>query len=196
MFAIALNFALLVPLAIVTEVRSPRMRPALTALTLVPWVVPPIALVVGVATTFRAAAPWFLGNTLCLVPFYALWAMPFTYRVLDAGLQAINARTLYEAARGLGASLWTVIFRVLLPNMRAAMVAAAMLTVALVLGEYAFASLLLKSTLPTEMVVYEGRDPRGALALALFVMVITALCLGVVVRLIRRRGVSITVTGF
>ena len=130
------------------------------------------------------------------MPFYALWAMPFTYRVLDAGLQAINARTLYEAARGLGASLWTVIFRVLLPNMRAAMVAAAMLTVALVLGEYAFASLLLKSTLPTEMVVYEGRDPRGALALALFVMVITALCLGVVVRLIRRRGVSITVTGF
>ena len=89
-----------------------------------------------------------------------------------------------------------MIFRVLLPNMRAAMVAAAMLTVALVLGEYAFASLLLKSTLPTEMVVYEGRDPRGALALALFVMVITALCLGVVVRLIRRRGVSITVTGF
>ncbi|MEI6699295.1 MAG: ABC transporter permease subunit [Mycobacteriaceae bacterium] len=195
-FAIVLNFALLVPLAIVTEVRSPRLRPTLTALTLVPWVVPPIALVVGVATTFRAAAPWFLGNTLCLVPFYALWAMPFTYRVLDAGLQAINARTLYEAARGLGASLWTVIFRVLLPNMRAAMVAAAMLTVALVLGEYAFASLLLKSTLPTEMVVYEGRDPRGALALALFVMVITALCLGVVVRLIRRRGVSITVTGF
>lgn len=194
--AIALNFVLLVPLAIVTEVRSPRLRPVLTALTLVPWVVPPVALVVGVSATFRAAAPWFLANTLCLVPFYALWAMPFTYRALDAGLQAIGARTLFEAARGLGASLFTVIFRVILPNMRASLVAAAMLTTALVLGEYAFASLLLKSTLPTEMVIYEGSDPRGGLALALFVMVVTALCLGIVVRLMRRRGVSIPATGF
>jgi putative spermidine/putrescine transport system permease protein len=195
-FAIALNFVLLVPLAIVTEVRSPRLRPVIAALTLVPWVVPPVALVVGVSATFRAAAPWFLANTLCLVPFYALWAMPFTYRALDAGLQAIGARTLFEAARGLGAPLGMVIFRVILPNMRAALVAAAMLTTALVLGEYAFASLLLKSTLPTEMVIYEGSDPRGGLALALFVMVVTALCLGIVVRLMRKRGVSIPATGF
>lgn len=195
-FAIAMNFLLLVPLAIVTEVRSPRMRPVLTALTLVPWVVPPVALVVGVSATFRAAAPWFLANTLCLVPFYALWAMPFTYRVLDNGLQAMSARTLFEAARGLGAPLWTVIFRVILPNMRAALVAAAMLTTALVLGEYAFASLLLKSTLPTQMLVYAGSDPRGGLALALFVMIVTALCLGIVVRLMRKRGVSLPTTGF
>lgn len=193
--AIVLNLVLLVPLAIVTEVHSPRLRPVLTTLTLVPWVVPPVALVVGVAATFRAAVPWFLANNLCLVPFYALWAMPFTYRALDAGLQAIGARTLYEAARGLGASLPTVIVRVILPNMRASLVAAAMLTTALVLGEYAFASLLLKSTLPTEMVIYAGKDPRGGLALALFVMVITALCLAVVVRLMRRRGVAIPAAG-
>jgi putative spermidine/putrescine transport system permease protein len=80
--------------------------------------------------------------------------------------------------------------------MRAALVAAAMLTTALVLGEYAFASLLLKSTLPTQMLVYAGSDPRGGLALALFVMIVTALCLGIVVRLMRKRGVSLPTTGF
>ena len=56
------------------------------------------------AATFRATVPWFLASVFSLVPFYALWAMPFTYRALDAGLQAINARTLYEAARSMGAS--------------------------------------------------------------------------------------------
>ena len=194
-FAIIVNLALLLPLAIVTEVRAPRLRPVLTAVTLLPWVIPPIALVVGVAATFRATVPWFLASNFSLVPFYALWAMPFTYRALDAGLQAIGARTLYEAARSMGASLGTVVFRVLLPYMRAAVVAAGGLTAAMVLGEFAFASLLLKTTLPTVMVDYQRGDPRGGLALALFVMVLTAVALGLVVRTLRRRGMSISTTG-
>lgn len=194
-FAIIVNLALLLPLAIVTEVRAPRLRPVLTAVTLLPWVIPPIALVVGVAATFRATVSWFLASNFSLVPFYALWAMPFTYRALDAGLQAIGARTLYEAARSMGASLGTVVFRVLLPNMRAAVVAAGGLTAAMVLGEFAFASLLLKTTLPTVMVDYQRGDPRGGLALALFVMVLTAVALGLVVRTLRRRGMSISTTG-
>ena len=194
--SIVLNLVILVPVAIVTEVRNPALRPLITALTLLPWVIPPIALVVGVAATFRVAAPWFLASNLSLVPFYALWAMPFTYRVLDAGLQAINARTLYEAARGMGASFPTIIFKVILPNMRASMIASAALTAALVLGEFAFASLLLKSTLPTEMVTYQGSDPRGGLALALFVMVVTAVILGLVVKAMRRQGINFQASGF
>lgn len=194
-FAVALNLILLVPLAIVTEVRNPALRPFITALTLLPWVIPPIALVVGVAATFRATVPWFLASDFSLVPFYALWSMPFTYRALDAGLQAINARTLYEAARGMGAGLWTVLRRVLLPNMGASIVAASVLTAATVLGEFAFASLLLKTTLPTEMVNYQRSDPRGGLALALFVMVLTALALGIVVWILRRRGLQIQAAG-
>lgn len=193
--AIVLNLALLLPLAIVTEVRSPRLRPVLGAITLLPWVIPPIALVVGVAATFRATVPWFLASDYSLVPFYALWAMPFTYRALDAGLRAINARTLYEAARSMGASLGTVIFRVIVPNIGAAIAAAAALTAAMVLGEFAFASLLLKRTLPTEMVNYQRSDPRGGLALALLVMVLTAIALGLVVRSLRRRGLDVQTTG-
>ncbi|MEI6363147.1 MAG: ABC transporter permease subunit [Actinomycetes bacterium] len=193
--AILLNLALLVPLAIVTEVRSPRLRPYLTALTLLPWVIPPIALVVGVSATFRATVPWFLASVFSLVPFYALWAMPFTYRALDAGLQAINARTLYEASRSMGASFWTIIFKVLLPNMRASMIAASTLTAAMVLGEFAFASLLLKNTLPTEMVIYQAKNPRGGLAFAIFIMVLTAVSIGLVVRSLRRQGISFNATG-
>ncbi len=157
--------------------------------------IPPIALVVGVAATFRATVPWFLASDFSLVPFYALWAMPFTYRALDAGLRAISARTLYEAARSMGASLATTIFRVIVPNIAAAIVAAAALTAAMVLGEFAFASLLLKRTLPTEMVNYQRSDPRGGLALALLVMLLTALALGLVVRSLRRRGLDVQTTG-
>lgn len=193
--AIVLNLALLLPLAIVVEVRSPHLRPVLAGVTLLPWLIPPIALVVGVAATFRVAAPWFLASPLSLVPFYALWAMPFAYRALDNGLVAMHARTLVEAGRSLGASLPVIIGRILLPNLRASMVAASGLTAAMVLGEFAFASLLLKTTLPTEMLNYQRGDPRGGLALALFVLIATTLLLALVVRSLRRRGLAFDSTG-
>lgn len=194
-FSIVLNLILLIPLAIVTEIKAPRLRPFLTTITLLPWVVPPIALVVGVAATFRGNAPWFLASVYSLVPFYALWAMPFTYRALDAGLRAIHARTLYEAARSCGARFPTIVWHVLLPNMRASMVAASALTAAMVLGEFAFASLLLKETLPTFLVNFQRSDARAGLALALFVLILTALAIGVVVRSLRKRGLDVQTTG-
>jgi len=193
--AVLLNLALLLPLSILAEIRAPRLRPLLSAVTLLPWVVPPIALVVGVSATFRAVAPWFLASTLSLVPFYAIWAMPFTYRALDAGLRAINARTLVEAARSLGASAPTVLVRVLIPNLSASIVAASGLTAALVLGEFAFASLLLKNTLPTYLVTYQRQFPQAGMALALTLMVLTAVALGLIVRLLRRRGLDVATTG-
>lgn len=193
--AVLLNLVLLLPLAVLAEVRAPWLRPVLTGVTLLPWVVPPIALVVGVAATFRPLAPWFLSSPLSLVPFYALWAMPFTYRALDAGLRAVGARTLVEAARSLGASWPTTFRRVVAPATSASVVAACGLTAALVLGEFAFASLLLKDTLPTYLVVYQRSAPQAGMALALAVMVLTALALGGVVHLLRRRGLGVTTSG-
>ena len=193
--AVLLNLALLLPLSILAEVQAPRLRPVLSAVTLLPWVIPPIALVVGVSATFRAVAPWFLASTYSLVPFYAIWAMPFTYRALDAGLRSINARTLVEAGRSLGASSGTLLLRVLIPNLGASIVAASGLTAALVLGEFAFASLLLKDTLPTYLVTYQRQVPQAGMALALTIMLLTALALGAVVHLLRRRGLGRSTTG-
>ena len=50
-------------------------------------------------------------------------------------------RTLSEAARSLGASWTTVIVRVIVPNIRSAVLSAAFLAVAVVLGEFTIASL-------------------------------------------------------
>jgi putative spermidine/putrescine transport system permease protein len=189
--SVIVNLALLLPAAVTAELYYPQFKGTLTMITLLPWVIPPIALVVGIAATFRNFAPWFLASPLSLVPFYALTAMPFTYRALDAGLQAISARTLNEAARSLGAGTTTIMLRVLIPNLGPSLIASSVLTVALVLGEFTFASLLLKNTLPTYMVIYQGSAARAGIALALVVMVLTAVLLWFVVRLMRRRGLDV-----
>ncbi len=193
--SILLTLVLLVPVATYVEVRAPRMRPLILVLTLTPWVVPPIALVVGVASTFRSAAPWFLASPLSLVPFYTLWALPFSYRALDAGLRSLDVRTLYEATRSLGGSLPTFFLRVVGRNLASSLLAVATLTGATVLGEFAFASLLLKETLPTHLVVLQGGAPRAGLGLALVVLLLSAAAIGGTVALLRRRGLSFNAAG-
>ena len=78
---------------------------------------------------------------------YVILVLPFAYRALDAGLAAIDVKTLSEAARSLGAGWGTVLWRVVLPNIRSAVLSAAFLSVALVLGEFTIASLLNRENL-------------------------------------------------
>jgi putative spermidine/putrescine transport system permease protein len=70
-------------------------------------------------------------------------ALPFVYRSIDAGIRSIDARTLVEAARNLGAGWGTVLFRVLVPCLRTSIVNASFLCFALVMGEYTISSILL-----------------------------------------------------
>jgi putative spermidine/putrescine transport system permease protein len=68
--------------------------------------------------------------------------LPYTYRTLHTGLAAIDVKTLSEAARSLGAGWATVMGRIIVPNMWSALLNAALLSVAVVLGEFTVANLL------------------------------------------------------
>ena len=79
---------------------------------------------------------------MLLIFSYVTLALPYMYRAVDTGLRAIDVRTLTEAAEILGAGLPTILFRVILPNIRAAVLSGAFLTFAIVIGEFTMASLL------------------------------------------------------
>jgi len=104
--------------------------------------VPAIALVVGMVPLYRWIGPNLSDSILTLSFAYLILVLPYTYRTLDAGLAAIDLKTLSEAARSLGAGWGTVMLRVVVPNMSSAILNACLLAVALVLGEFTFANLL------------------------------------------------------
>ena len=118
--AIVVTLALMLPTAMWVHLRIPKARGIVETLTVLPYVVPPIALVVGVIGAFQARLPWFYRATTCSCRSTPILAMPFTYRALDAGIRAIDLRTLVDASRSLGAGWGTTMFRVLVPNMRVA----------------------------------------------------------------------------
>lgn len=186
-FTVLLTFAVILPTALWVNTRATRYRSLVETATMLPYVVPPIALVVGAGGAFRDLVPWFLRSDYCLVPFYAVLAMPFTFRTLDTGLRSIDLRTLIEASRSLGASMPRTLFRVVLPNIGTALSGATFLTITVVLGEFTIASLLLKPTLPLYMSYSQGRNPQGALGLAVILLGLTTLLFFVATHL-RRRG--------
>jgi putative spermidine/putrescine transport system permease protein len=142
-----LMLVLLVPTAIWVRLRLPRIRRVVEFLCLLPLTIPAIVLVVGLAPVY-AWVSYFLGeSSLTLVFAYTILVLPYAFRAIDAGLSAIDVRTLAEAARSLGSGWATVMWRVVMPNIRSSVLSSAFLTVALVLGEYTIASLLNRTNL-------------------------------------------------
>jgi putative spermidine/putrescine transport system permease protein len=183
--ALAVNL-LLVPTIILLNWRLRSWRTVSEAVSLLPYVVPPIALVVGVTGAFKESVPWLVTSNYGLVPFYIVICLPFSYRALDVGVAALDLSTLIDAARSMGASWWTTVTKVLLPNMRVALLTSLFLAFAVVLGEYAVSSLLLKQTLPLYMVEAQGRNPQGAMAVSLLLLVLTTGIFAVLGRAQRR----------
>jgi putative spermidine/putrescine transport system permease protein len=134
---------LLVPTMIWVRLRLPKVKRIIEFICLLPLTIPAIVLVAGLAPIYLWVYFYFGSSILTLGFVYLILVLPYTYRTLDAGLSAIDVKTLSEAARSLGAGWFTLILRVIVPNMSGALLNACLLSVAVVLGEYTIASLLL-----------------------------------------------------
>jgi putative spermidine/putrescine transport system permease protein len=166
---VIIGLLLMVPTIYWVHLRLPRLRPVMDVISILPFVVPPVALVVGLSGAFNTM-PWLLSSSQILAFAYVIQALPFTYRSLDAGMRAIDVRTLTEAAQSCGAPPWKTLLFVILPNIRTAMLGGAFLTLAIVMGEYTIASLLLFQTFAVYM-QYVGEtqaQPAAALAIISF----------------------------
>ncbi len=163
--------AILVPTMTWVRLRLPGLSRTVEFICLLPLTVPAIVLVVGLTPVY-AWVYYFVGSsTLWLSLAYVILVLPYAYRSLDAGLRAIDVRTLSEAARSLGASWFTVMRRVVLPNLRSAVLSASFLSVALVLGEFTIASLFSKKNLQVAMYELGKSDSKISVAVGLVSLV-------------------------
>jgi putative spermidine/putrescine transport system permease protein len=136
------SIVLMVPTAFWVHLRLPQLRPAIELITLMPFVIPGIILVFGLIRTYSHPPLLLVSSPALLVAGYIVLSLPYMYRAIDTGLRAVDIRTLTEAAQSLGAGWPTILFRVILPNLRVALLSGAFLTVAVVIGEFTLASLL------------------------------------------------------
>ncbi len=158
---------LLVPTITWTYLRVPRLKRPIEFLCLLPIAIPAIVLVVGIVPIYSVLTRATRGNPLVLVFIDIILVLPFAHRAIDAGLRSIDVGTLAEAARSLGAGWPRVMFQVIAPNLRAAILSAAVITIALVLGEFTISSLLNYDTLQVVINLLGKRNSFVAVAVSL-----------------------------
>jgi putative spermidine/putrescine transport system permease protein len=139
---------LIVPTAYWVRLRLPRLRPYVEFVTLLPFVIPPVILVFALLRAY-SGGPVPLTTTdeglnVMVVAAYVILSFPYMYRAIDSGLRAIDIRTLTEAAQSMGAGWGRILWAVILPNLRVALISGAFLTLAIVIGEYTIASFLVR----------------------------------------------------
>ncbi len=171
---IAISLLLFVPTVYWVHLKVPRLRPVIGFMALIPFVVPPIILVVGLLNLYKGSPSWFYGKPYGFLAFaYVILAFPYMYFSLDAGFRSIDVHTLTEAAHSLGASWRMTLLRVILPNIRVAALGGSFLTLAIVMGEYTMASLSSFNTFPVYIEFINESQAYPAAALSLLSFVIT-----------------------
>jgi putative spermidine/putrescine transport system permease protein len=197
---IVASIVLLVPTAFWVRLRLPRLRPIVEFVTLLPFVIPPIVLVYGLVITF-SSPPLLLttteqGSNALLVFAYVVLSFPYMYRSIDAGLRTIDIQTLTEACQSLGAGWPTIMLRVILPNLRVAILSGAFLTLAIVMGEFTVANFLARQGM---FAVYlqqiSGNLAYQPAAVVIISFVITWAAMGVIAWIGRGRTEKIELTG-
>jgi len=158
LFTVLLMLLLLVPTMIWVRLRVPRATRLLEFLCLLPLTIPALVIVVGITNVYQ----WV---TYLLV--YVVLVLPFAYRAIESSLSSIDATTLAEAARSLGAGWWTVIGRIIVPNIWSGVLSAAFVSVALVLGEYTIASLLNYENMQVVIALLGKSDANTSVAASL-----------------------------
>jgi len=182
---IVFGILLVVPTAYWVRLRLPGLRPYVEFVTLLPLVIPAIVIVFGYIRLYNTSS-WLpltgtvLGTNILLMFGYATLALPYMYRAVDTGLQAIDVRTLTEAAQSLGAGWGRILFRIILPNVLIAVLSGAFLTFAIVIGEFTMAALLNRPAFGPYMQLLGANRAYEPAALAVIAFGITWGCLGLI----------------
>ncbi|MDR3495192.1 MAG: ABC transporter permease subunit [Ancalomicrobiaceae bacterium] len=183
LLTIAVSVLIVVPTVYFVQLRLRRLRPIVEFITLLPLVIPAIVLVFGYIRLYNSSS-WLpltgsvMATNILLLFAYVALALPYMYRAIDSGMRTVDVRTLTEAAESLGASLPTVIFHIILPNVRSAVLSGAFLTFAIVLGEFTMANLLNRPVFGVYLVDANEHSPYEAAALSLIAFLITWACMG------------------
>ena len=172
-----LALVVVAPTAYLVELRFPRLRAIVEFLTILPFVIPPIILAVGLSSVYGINSPVNLISSdwapVLLYGGYFVLTLPFVFRAIDNALRAVDVRTLSEAAESLGANPTRTFLQVIVPSISLGLVSGALLAFTTAMGEFTLAALLGYPTFPVYLLNVNEYSPHVGKALVLVSFLIT-----------------------
>lgn len=189
--AVAIIAAVTLPPLYWSYVRNPRLRTVMQVSALLPFALPFVVLAYGIKSLagLTELTQQYEASKQLLVLGHVALAFPFFLWPVDAAMASIGVKRLHEAAEVSGASPWSTLWRVVIPNIKVGIVLGALLAFATSFGEYSIAQVITGSsyeTLPVWQVanLKDTRgNPNGVAVMATFVFVVFFVVALVVARL-------------
>lgn len=166
---VAVSLVLVAPTAYWVHTKLPRAKPLIEVLAILPFGLPGVVLALGLIRFYSSVPLPIINTPNILIASYIVITLPFMYRAVMNALEAIDTKTLAEAAQSLGANDRLVFLRVILPNISSGVVNGSLLVFSAVFAEFALANLLIGTrfkTFPMYLVEFTRFDARQASALA------------------------------
>jgi len=189
---IIVSILLIVPTAYWVHLRMRYLRSVIEFITLLPFVIPAIVLVFGTIKLYSGPTTvWgvtilpsmtnsVFSTDILLVAGYVVLVLPYMYRAVDTGLRTIDVGTLTEAAQSLGAGWATILWRVILPNLRTSLLSGALLTFATVIGELTLATFLSRPAFGPYLALLGNHKAYEPSALAIISFAMTWAAMGII----------------
>jgi putative spermidine/putrescine transport system permease protein len=170
------SIVIVAPTSYLVVLRFRGIRTLMDFVTILPFVIPPIILTLGLRQVYGADSPLgvdLVDSPLLLVGGYFVLSLPFTYRAVDNAMRAIDVVLLTEASESLGAGGLRTFRLVILPGTLLGIISAALLCFTTVMGEFTLASLLGYATFPVFLNNVYASAPREATSLVIVSFMIT-----------------------
>ncbi len=190
--ATALILAVLVtPSVYWAHLRLPKSRNIFEMMAAFSFGIPGVVLALSLLR-FYSKVPIPLVNTPnILVAACMVLCFPFMYRPVINALEAINVKTLTEAAQSLGSGWWSTLFRVIIPNIMPGVISGSLIVFSTVFSEFTLTNLLVGSrfkTFPIYLVEFTRFDGRQASALAVISFMVAWLVSLLILWIAGRKG--------
>jgi putative spermidine/putrescine transport system permease protein len=169
---ILVSLIVIVPTVYWVHTRLTGFKPLLDVLMILPFGIPTVVLALALVQVYNV--PPLARSPILLIGAVVVYSMPFMYRPVSNAMQAIDALTLTEAGQSLGANVFQVLSKIIIPNILPGILSGSLLVFSTVFAEYTLTSLIVGAKFKTfPLLLVEYTRINGNIAAAFSVVSFT-----------------------
>jgi putative spermidine/putrescine transport system permease protein len=169
---ILVSLIVIVPTVYWVHTRLTVFKPVLDVLMILPFGIPTVVLALALVQVYNV--PPLARSPVLLIGAVVVYSMPFMYRPVSNAMQAIDALTLTEAGQSLGANVYQVLSKIIIPNILPGILSGSLLVFSTVFAEYTLTSLIVGAKFKTfPLLLVEYTRINGNIAAAFSVVSFT-----------------------
>jgi putative spermidine/putrescine transport system permease protein len=169
---VLVSLFVIVPTVYWVHTRLAGAKPLLDILMILPFGIPTVVLALALVQVYNF--PPLARSPFLLIGAVVIYSMPFMYRPVSNAIQAIDAHVLTEAGQSLGANVFQVLSKIIIPNILPGILSGSLLVFSTVFAEYTLTSLIVGARFKTfPLLLVEFTRINGNVAAAFSVVSFT-----------------------